>query len=61
MTLKLRELGFYPLQKSVWVHPFPCEDEILFIAGIFRIERFIDILIAESVLNEDKIKKFFNL
>jgi len=25
---KLKELGFQPFQKSVWIHPFDCEAEI---------------------------------
>ncbi len=61
MTLKLRELGFYQLQKSVWLHPFPCEDEILFVASIFNIEEFINILVVEKILKEADIKKFFKL
>lgn len=61
MMLKLKELGFYQLQKSVWVHPFPCEDEILFVASIFNIEKFINILVAEKILKEADLKKTFKL
>lgn len=61
MTLKLKEIGFYQLQKSVWAHPFPCEDEILFVAAIFNIEKFIDILLVEKMFNDHKLKVFFNL
>jgi len=25
---KLKEFGFYPLQKSVWIYPYPCKEEI---------------------------------
>ncbi|MFH0803829.1 MAG: hypothetical protein V1877_01795 [Candidatus Tagabacteria bacterium] len=58
---KIKELGFYKLQKSVWIYPYPCEDEILFIANFFNVESFIEILTVESLLREDKIKKIFHI
>ncbi|MFA4890536.1 MAG: hypothetical protein WC587_02815 [Candidatus Paceibacterota bacterium] len=58
---KLKDLGFFQIQKSVWVHPYPCEDEILFVANIFQIEPFIEILIVEEFLHGNKIRKYFNL
>lgn len=61
LRLKLKELGFFQLQKSVWVYPYPCEDEILFIANIFEVENYIEILIVEKMLYDNKLKYFFKL
>lgn len=61
MTTKLKELGLYKLQKSVWVYPFPCKDEILFISIFFKIDRFVNILLAENIESDYKLKKFFDL
>lgn len=61
MTLKLKKLGFYQLQKSVWVYPFPCEDEVLFVAAIFNIEKFVDILLVEKMFNDHRLRNFFGL
>ncbi len=58
---KLKEFDFYQLQKSAWIYPYPCEDEILFICHIFKIEPFVEILTVEDLLQENRIKKFFNL
>lgn len=58
---KLKELGFYQLQKSVLVYPYECEDEILFITNIFQIEPFVEILTVEKTLYENKIKNFFKI
>ena len=58
---KLKYLGFYQLQKSVWAYPYPCEDEILFLANIFQIEPFIEIFTADELLHENKIRNFFQL
>ncbi len=32
---KLKELGFTKLQKSVWIHPYPCENELEILKGFF--------------------------
>lgn len=58
---KIKELGFYKLQKSVWIHPYPCEDEILLIGEIFEVTSCLEILTVEKLLHEAKIKNFFNL
>ncbi len=55
------KLGMYPLQKSLWVYPFSCEAEVLFVARFFGIEQFINFAIADSLFDEDKILKHFGL
>jgi len=58
---KIKELGFHKLQKSVWIHPYPCKDEILLVGEIFGVSKFIEILTVEKLLHETKIKASFNL
>ena len=58
---KLRELGFKELQKSVFVYPYECKDEIDFINEVFDIRPYVKLIIAESVTNEEELKLFFNL
>ncbi len=58
---KIKELGFYQMQKSTWAFPHECEDEILFIAELFQIQKHIEILTVEKLLHEDKLKKKFGL
>jgi len=58
---KIRELGFYKLQHSVWIHPYPCEDEILLVSEIFEVTSFVEILTVEKLLHEAQLKIFFNL
>lgn len=61
LRTKLKELGFYQLQKSVWVYPYDCEDEILFIANVFQVEPFVEIITANKLLHEYKLRKSFKL
>lgn len=58
---KIKDLGFYQMQKSVWVYPHECEDEILFIAELFQVQKHIEIITAEKLLHEEKIKRVFGL
>lgn len=58
---KLKELDFYPFQKSVWVHPYPCEKEVQFITELFDITPFVNILVADNIYNDVKLRKYFKL
>lgn len=58
---KIKELGFFQMQKSVWIYPYECEDEILFITEVFQVQKYIEIITAGKLLHEEKIKKVFGL
>jgi hypothetical protein len=61
LRIKLKDLGFYELQKSVFVHPFDCKNEIDFIVEYFEIRPFVRFAIIESIDNELHLKKIFKL
>jgi DNA-binding transcriptional regulator PaaX len=58
---KVKDLGFYQIQKSVWAYPYECEDELLFVAEIFEVQKYIEILTVEKMLHIDDLKKQFKL
>ena len=58
---KIRKLGFYELQKSVWVYPYECKNEIDFIIEFFGLRKYVRFGILESIDNELHLKKIFNL
>lgn len=59
---KLKELGFLPLQKSVWIHPFECKDEIDLLRDFFGLkEKEIRLILAKSIGEDSEFKKKFNL
>lgn len=58
---KIKDLGFFPMQKSVWVCPYECEDEILFIAELFQVQKHIELITAEKLLHGGILRKKFNL
>ena len=59
---KLKNIGFYMLQKSVFIFPYQCEDELGDICKDFGVSDYIDILVTESAGFKDKeLRKHFNL
>ena len=58
---KLNDLKFHPLQKSVFITPYSCEDEIDFIASIFDIRKFVLILYVSHFEGEEKLRHPFGL
>lgn len=56
---KLKELGFFQLQKSTWVYPFPCEREVMFVADFFGVQKYIEILEVNKISNDKKLKAHF--
>jgi len=58
---KLKNLGFYQLQKSVFITPYPCEDEIDFLGEIFEVRRHILILSVDHFEGEEKFVHHFDL
>ena len=58
---KLKELGLRQLQQSVFAYPYQITDEILFVAAFFEVERYIEIIIAENMLDDKDLRKYFQL
>ena len=58
---KLKEWEFYPLQKSVWVCPWPCEDEIQLVAELYGIPRYVNVVVAERIMDDISVRKHFTL
>lgn len=56
---KLRNLGFYPWQKSVFVHPYSCLNEIEFLVELFQIRPYVRFFEATKVMNEAELKLHF--
>ena len=61
LRAKIKELGFLQLQKSVWVCPYECEDEILFLSESYHVTKFIEIFTVDRMLHGEKLKIKFGL
>ena len=61
LRAKLKELAFYPLQKSVYIYPYECKDEINFITEIFNLVPYVRFLRVKDVDIELDLKNRFHL
>lgn len=57
----LKRLGFYEFQKSVFVHPYDCRDEIDYLIEFYGIRKFVRFIVADSIDNELHLKEYFGL
>lgn len=62
LSKKLKDLGFYPLQESVFVYPYDCQDEVDFVCAFLSIGRYVNYGLIEMLdKKEGDLRKFFNL
>lgn len=57
----LRRMCFYELQKSVFVHPYPCADEMDFLIELHEARPYVRTMIVESIDNELHLRAHFHL
>lgn len=55
----LKYLGLYRLQKSIFVFPYECKDEIDFLVELYDLRPFVRYIVAESIDNELHLKQIF--
>ena len=57
----LKNAGFYKLQKSIFIHPFECKDEIDFVIEFFNVRPYVRTILVSSLDNEIHLRKIFRL
>lgn len=58
---RLREVGFCELQKSVFITPYECKEEISLLVKFFNLNKYVRFAVLEWVDNAEYFKKFFKL
>lgn len=61
LRAKLKELGFHEWQKSVFVHPYPCQNEIDFLVEFFEARPYVRHGELTNPLNEAELRLAFDL
>lgn len=61
LRFHFRQLGLKELQKSVFVYPHSCDDEVDFLIEFYDIRPHVRKIIAESIDNELHLKQKFGL
>lgn len=57
---KLKELGFYHFQRSVFLLPYPCEKEVNRMKEILEIENNAHLLVTDSFDGDEELLKRYN-
>lgn len=57
----IRRLGFYNVQESVWIYPYPCEKEITFLRDYCGMGSDVVYVIAHKIENDSVYRKNFEL
>lgn len=61
VSRKVRELGLYAIQKSLFISPYPCKDEIDFIGEFFGVRKYIIYMRAKDPEGEEKLRLHFDV
>ena len=61
LTFKLQDMGFFALQKSVFIIPFECKDKLDFICEYFQIRKYVNYFVIKEVQDDSILKKHFYL
>ena len=56
---KIMSIGFRQIQKSVYVYPFECTEQMLKVSSFLNLSRFVTIVIAEIVQGEESMIENF--
>jgi DNA-binding transcriptional regulator PaaX len=60
LTYKLKMLGFKQLQKSAWIFPFECRQEIETVCERFEVSRFVTYIETDYIDHQDKLTDKFH-
>ena len=61
LRFHLKRLGFYNYQKSVFIYPHNCKDEIDFLIEFYQIRRYVRQLVVSEINNDFHLRKIFKL
>lgn len=59
LTSKLKSLDCQLLQQSVWIHPYPCHEEVKIICINYCIEKWVTYIETTHIDHEAKLKQRF--
>lgn len=59
---KLKDLGLYHLQESVFIYPYNCQNEIDFICEFLSVSRYVNFCTMDSIdKREGDLRRFFEI
>lgn len=59
--MRLKQLGLYPFQESVFVSPYKCFGEIEFLRELYGVSFTVRYLLVEKIEDDDELRNYFSL
>lgn len=56
---QVRQLGFKVLQRSVFIHPYPCQEQVATLTEYFRVSKYVSYIETAHIDNESILYKRF--
>jgi len=57
----LRNTGFYRLQDSVWVYPYPCDELVMLLKAEYQLGKEVLYMAVKHLENDGNLRKFFGV
>lgn len=57
----LKSLGFLKLQESVWIYPYPCENQITFLREYYGVGNEVLYVVATTLEDDSPYKQYFGI
>lgn len=61
VSYRIKEIGMYPMQKSVFIFPHSCRNEIDFVGGVFGVRDNIIYIEATRIDDGEKVRRHFGV
>ncbi|MFA6190013.1 MAG: hypothetical protein WC711_00645 [Candidatus Staskawiczbacteria bacterium] len=58
---KLKSIGFRELQKSVFIVPYNCKEEIVLLVELFKLGKYVRFGVLEFIDNENYLKSLYKI
>lgn len=58
---RLKMLGFFQMQKSIFIHPYASLEQIEAVREFYSIKRHVKIIVTDFLEDGDKLKKYFDI
>jgi len=61
LVQKMKDLGLLQFQKSLWIYPYECKNEMDFVSEIFGVGKYVHYMTISEMTNDNMIRQRFNL
>lgn len=58
---KLKEMGFYPMQESIFIFPYPCRQEVEPLASLFFLKSYMRFIETSSISDDSDLREHFKV